>query len=70
MFVLRLTSDPALHGMKTDDDFTIGSVTPWHLARGTLPGLVESPAEIAAEVITSASLLDFVAKLPAGSAIA
>ena len=28
MFVLRLTSDPALHGMKTDDDFTIGSVTP------------------------------------------
>jgi hypothetical protein len=24
MFVLRLTSDPALHGLKTDDDFTIG----------------------------------------------
>jgi hypothetical protein len=24
MFVLRLTSDPALRGLKTDDDFTIG----------------------------------------------
>jgi hypothetical protein len=24
MFVLRLTSDPSLHGLKTDDDFTIG----------------------------------------------
>src|SRR5512132_2838985 len=24
MFVLRLTSDPALHHLKTDDDFTIG----------------------------------------------
>jgi len=24
MLVLRLTSDPALHGLKTDDDFTIG----------------------------------------------
>src|SRR5216117_406841 len=24
MLVLRLTSDPALHGVKTDDDFTIG----------------------------------------------
>ena len=24
MFVLRLTSDPALHGLKTDDEFTIG----------------------------------------------
>ena len=27
MFVLRLTSDPALHGIKTDDDFTIGIVS-------------------------------------------
>jgi hypothetical protein len=24
MFVLRLTSDPSLHGLKTDDEFTIG----------------------------------------------
>src|SRR5881628_2063249 len=24
MFVLRLTSDPALRGLKTDDEFTIG----------------------------------------------
>lgn len=24
MFVLRLTSEPSLHGLKTDDDFTIG----------------------------------------------
>jgi hypothetical protein len=27
MFVLRLTSDPSLHGRLTDDDFTIGSFT-------------------------------------------
>ena len=27
MFILRLTSDPSLHGLKTDDDFTIGQVT-------------------------------------------
>ena len=28
MFVLRLTSDDALHGMDTDDGFTIGAFTP------------------------------------------
>jgi len=27
MFVLRLTSSDSLHGMQTDDDFTIGSLT-------------------------------------------
>jgi hypothetical protein len=27
MFVLRLTSDPSLHGVKTDDGFVIGRVT-------------------------------------------
>lgn len=27
MFVLRLTSDPALHGTQTDDDFTIGVIS-------------------------------------------
>jgi hypothetical protein len=27
MLILRLTSDDSLHGMKTDDDFTIGSFT-------------------------------------------
>lgn len=27
MFVLRLTSDPALHGALTDDDFTIGVIS-------------------------------------------
>jgi hypothetical protein len=27
MLVLRLTSDPSLHGLKTDDDFTIGIVS-------------------------------------------
>lgn len=28
MFVLRLTSDPSLHGMKTDDGFIIGRFSP------------------------------------------
>jgi hypothetical protein len=28
MFVLRLTSDPSLHGLETDDGFTIGVVSP------------------------------------------
>lgn len=27
MFVLRVTSDPSLHGLQTDDDFKIGSFT-------------------------------------------
>ncbi|HYF10911.1 MAG TPA: hypothetical protein VEC09_01265, partial [Actinomycetota bacterium] len=27
MLVLRLTSDPSLHGLPTDDDFTIGVVS-------------------------------------------
>ncbi|HEV3471665.1 MAG TPA: hypothetical protein VG408_00460, partial [Actinomycetota bacterium] len=27
MFVLRLTSDPSLHGRETDDEFIIGSFT-------------------------------------------
>lgn len=27
MFVLRLTSDPSLHGVKTDDDFVIGRLS-------------------------------------------
>lgn len=28
MLVLRLTSDPSLRGLKTDDDFVIGAITP------------------------------------------
>ena len=41
MLILRLTSDPALAGMKTDDLFTIGAITTdslFLLAAGTLAG--------------------------------
>ncbi len=47
MFVLRITSDPGLHGLKTDDDFTIGIFSAATLflvfvtaAAGTVGGLV------------------------------